>query len=178
MAWNNGNQGGYGQQGGGGYGNGGGQGGQRSQRVSFAKGSASFNKNSKGPRDRHFGGTLQINGDKRWTSVWLNGPKDNPNAQGAVQHIMQIIAQEGLYLSIDVGDIAPAQQGQGGNNNGGGYQQNNGGYQNGGGGNYGNPGGGYQQQPHQGQQNAPQNGGFQFGGGQGGPAQSQGGFQR
>ncbi len=174
MAWNN-NGGGYQNNGGGNnYQNGGNNGGgQRGGRVSFAGGTASFNKQPKGERSRHFGGTLKFpNGDARWLSCWINAPRENasPNAQAAIQHILGVIAQEGLFLSIDVGDIAPPRQGQGApQGQGGGYQQN-------GGGNYQNNGGGYQQAPQQGgQQNS-----FQFGGNgnQGGAGFGQGGFQR
>lgn len=170
MAWNNGNSGGnnYGggqqQYGNGGGGGGGGGGNQRGGRVSFAGGTASFNKQPKGERSRHFGGTLKFpNGDARWLSAWINAPKDNPNGNGAIQQVLGIMAQNGLYLSIDVGDIAPARQdqGQGGNNYGGG---NGGGY------------GGNNQQGQYNAQQGQQGQGFQFGNGGGGPGSTQGGF--
>jgi len=155
MAYGNNNQGGYGgqQQG---YGN---QGGGRGGNVSYAKGSIGNNKNPKNERSRHLQGKLKFpDGTERWTSAWINAPKDNPNGQGAIDHIRAIIAKEGLYITLDVGDIAPPQQGggQGGNqggNQGGGYGGQNGGY----GGNQGG-GQGYGQQGGYGSQQAPQGG--------------------
>lgn len=150
-----------------GYGNGGGYGGGGNGgggRVSFAKGSINANKQPKNEASRHLQGKLKFSDNtERWISSWINGPKDNPNAQAAIAHIRDIIAREQLYITIDVGDIAPPkQQGQGGGYGG------------------GQAGGGYgQQQPQGGNYGAPpQQQGFGGGfGGQGGPGGGQGGFR-
>lgn len=156
-------------------------GGGQQQRVDYAKLSLSTNKKPKSPKDRNFGGVLKFadNQPSRWASSWLNGPKENPNSAAAIAHVLDVIAKEGLYLIVNVGDIAPPPQGQGG----GGYQQQapQGGYQQaappsqGGGYQQQAPQGGYQ--PQGGQINPPQQGGFSGGQPQGGSGYGQGGFR-
>jgi hypothetical protein len=159
-----------------GYGNGGGNGGGQ-RPPPFAKGSLNFNQKKQKATQRDLNGKLKFgDGGERWLDAWINGPKDNPNAQAAIAHVLEVIAKEGLYIAINVGDVAQ-QQGQGGgqgNFQGGGYgqqQSNQQGYIGGAPQGQGNQGGGYgQQQP------APQ-GGYGQGGYQGGGQQNGGNFR-
>jgi len=107
MSYGNGNGGGYGQ-------------GQQQQRPpSFLKGSSSWNKKKEQAAHRDLNGVLKHpDGTGRWLDIWINHAKDDPHGPAKVAAAQALFRDQGLYLSIQVGDIAPPQNGA---QQGGGY---------------------------------------------------------